>query len=591
MFVFALIAAACGDSGGGGETSTSPTAAPEPADTDTGTTEGDTGGGTTTTFAALEETEVEETEGEIRYGGQVIVGLAAETGGWRPWEDASAADSRNPLRAIFDQLVEKTAEGDVAGYLAESVVPNETLDVWTLTLRPGVVFHDGSELTAETLQIAYDEFLKEGAITSGQLSAAGVTEVRVVDDLTVEYVLSAPNAGFPDTLIFASGRVFSIEAARADPEGFAQNPVGTGPFKFVSWDPDNEIILERNENYWRTDPDGNPLPYLDRLIFRPIPDEGTRLDSLLAGNIDAMQTLRGSTIRDAQNAGDQITLYQHQGGNSGGWIFNVLQPPVDDVRVRAGLVQAVNRDALIEVLGGTGIQTASSQLFGPDSPWYSQTVADAWPEFSIADATVTLQEYVDDPARSDGLAAGSTIQIDWNCPPDPSLIAVSESVKELWEATGLVSVNLNQLEQATHIAVALGGPEDPAGPFTGDFMINCWRMGSAEDADPSSFIDAMLAPTDLSPINFTNYFNPELFGLLQQAKSVVDFDTRYGLYEQVSMILATDFPMGYAGNTATLIATKPEVVGINGWHIPSGELAHGHPNAEGRWVEVWRTDA
>ena len=143
-------------------------------------------------------------------------------------------------------------------------------------------------------------------------------------------------------------------------------------------DLDNETIVVRNPNYWMSDSDGNQLPYLDSVTFRPIPDEGTRLDSLLSGTTNAMQTLRQGTIRDARSAkedGADIVLLEFQGNNVGGGMYNLNNPPLDDVRVRRGLTHMNNQDAVIEALGGTGISLPGTQWFSPDSPWYSEKVA------------------------------------------------------------------------------------------------------------------------------------------------------------------------------------------------------------------------
>ncbi len=584
FFAFALLAVACGDSGssdnatgttattaaesggGGGDTATTTTAAPAPSTTNTPVTEAETG---------------------PVYGGTLVVATEAEAAGWAPWQDPCSAPCVNVHRALYDQLLELNSDGQIVGYAAEGIEPNADLTEWTLTLRDGIKFHDGSALNADTVVDAYNMFQKDGPITSGIYGAAGVTSVEKVDDMTVKYVLSSGNAGFPDILTGVAGRIFSVEAAKADPEGFSANPVGSGPFVFGTWDRDNKLTLTRNPDYWRTDPDGNQLPYLDELIFRPIPDETTRLQSVIAGDVDVAQTLRQSTIRDAKAEGDSLKLLLFQGNNSGGAIFNVLEPPVDDVRVRQGLAWAMDQDLLIDILGGKGISDKASQFFSPDSPWYSQKVADMFPNNDVTKAIPLLQEYVDDPNRSDGKAPGDPIEVEFNCPPDPSLIQLSQGYQQLWEGTGLVKVNLNQVEQAAHISNAVGSPDtDP--PFRGDFMINCWRVGG--QGDPAAILGPAFAPVEASPVNFTNFFDPAMFDLLNQAKATADFDARYKLYEEVMTILAEQVPVVYTGYTATALITRPNVEGIGGWHVPNGDLGQGFPNAEGRYVETFLTE-
>jgi peptide/nickel transport system substrate-binding protein len=532
----------------------------------------DDGGGEDTTSTTAEDA------GEPVPGGELIVGLEAETTGMRPWEDTCSAPCYNQMIAVYDKLFENTADGDLAGWVAESIESNDDLTEWTMTLRDGIQFSDGTPLTADTIVKMFD-VQQGGAVSSGVISSAGLETVEAVDERTVRYLLSAPNAGFPGTLSRAPlGMVFQPEAAASDPDSFNQNPIGTGPFTLVSWDRDNEMILEKNPDYWQTDEAGNQLPYLDRLVFRPIPDEGTRLDSLLADTVGAMQTLRQSTIRDARDSDGDITIHQFQGSNSGGAIFNTAMAPVDDVRVRQGLTYALNQEALIEVLGGSGISEPATQYFSPDSPWYSEEAAEAYPEFDQDRAKELLQEYVDDPERSDGKSAGEPLALEFNCPPDPSLIQLSQAYKEFWEATGLVSVTLNQFEQAAHIQNALSD----------EYMINCWRVG--DDGDPVLFLNPAFADPEASPLNFTNYVNEELQDLLAQAKSTDDLDERKQLYSDAMVILAEELPNIYTGYTAMAIASAPDVAGFASWNLPDGEEGAGIYRAEGRYHQIWRTD-
>jgi peptide/nickel transport system substrate-binding protein len=524
------------------------------------------------------DAEPSETEDDPVYGGTVIVGLEAETTGLRPWEDTCSSPCYHQMSALYDRLLETDSEGQITGGLATGIEANEDLTEFTLTLRDGVTFTDGTPLTAENVAKMF-ELQKTGAVASGVVSSAGLESVEAVDDKTVRYTLSSPNAGFPDLLTAAPlGFVFQAEAAMADPDSFNTNPIGTGPFTLVSWDRDNEMVMERNPDYWMTDLEGNQLPYLDGVSFRPIPDEGTRLDSLLAGTVDVMQTLRQSTIRDARENEGQIDLFEFQGSNSGGSIFNTAKAPVDDVRVRQGLAHSIDQAALIEILGGTDISEPATQYFSPDSPWYSEAAAEAYPDFDQEGGKQLLQSYIDDPERSDGKSPGANIELQFNCPPDPSLIQLSQAYKEFWEATGLVTVTLNQFEQAAHIQNAL----------TDEYMINCWRVGA--DADPASFLNSAFAPPDKSPVNFTNYDNPELQAILAEAKASADPDERKALYEDAMLLLAEELPNVYTGYTAMLLAAKPVVVGLNGWHVPSGELGEGVAEAHGRYHEVFRTD-
>ena len=586
LLAFGMVAAACGDSDDSSETGgTNDTTATTAAD--------DT---PETTATPTTETPVETTEAPVagpNYGGTVTVGLEAEATGLRPWEDSCSSPCYNMMVNIYDKLFEINSDFQPTGWLAIDGTPNEDFSVWTVNLREGVTFHDGTAFNAQTVA---DMFVVQqaGAQSAGPIAASGLQSVEATGEYEVTYTLGAPFSAFLAYLTRAPlGMVFEPAAATADSDGYANNPIGTGPFMMDSRDVDNETVLVRNDSYWMTDQQGNALPYLDSIAFRPIPDEGTRLSSIASGTVNAMQTLRQGTIRDARELGG-LTLYEFQGNNVGGGMFNVLAPPYDDVRVRRGLTLMNNQAAVIDALGGTGISLPGSQWFSPDSPWYSQAAADAWPEFDPAAGAASLQEYIDDPARSDGKAVGENLDVELSCPPDPTLIAAMQVIEQVWTASGLVNVTLTQFDQATHINNALGAENG----FVGTHQAHCWRWSS--DDDPSlSLNSAFAAPTPaiaeesgapFSPTNFHNYFDPEMFGNLVAAISTDDFQTRYDLYEQVNLHLAENLPVWYSGHTATLIATTDDMTGLNGWVTQEGVLGAGFPAAEGRWLYVQFTE-
>jgi len=545
------------------------------------------------------DTEVSEdtsAQGVDKYGGSISVGLEAEAVGLRPWEDSCSSPCYNIMVTLYDKLIEQDVDGQYKGFLAESFASNDDFTVWTVTLRPGVTFHNGVALTAQTVADMFP-IQQEGATSSAQIGASNLAGVEATGDLEVTYTLSRANSAFPAFLARAPlGMVFEPAAAAADIDGYSTKPIGTGPFQIETRDLDNETTVVRNESYWGVDPEGNQLPYLDSISFRPIPDEQARLDALLSGTVQAMQSLRQGTIRDARAARDggaDITLLEFQGNNVGGGMFNMAVPPYDDLRVRLGLTQMNSQDNVIEALGGTGISLPGTQWFSPDSPWWSQKVADAWPKFDFEAGVATLKGYIDDPARFDGKAAGEPIDVELSCPPDPTLIAAMQVLEQTWTASGMVNVNLTNFDQQTHINNALGADNG----FIGVHGAHCWRWSDQDD--PSNSLNPFLAPYSaevaeaaglpgvVSPLNFANYWDPQSFADAQEAITTDDFDTRFALYEDINLRIAENVPIWFSGHTATMIATESNVSGLNGWHLPSGELGIGFPAAEGRWLEVF----
>ncbi len=569
--VFAFVAASCGSDDSSSEDTT--------ANDGTETTTGDADdGGTETTTPVTAEGDVDtsavvDTDAAV-YGGTLAMGLEAEANGFRPWEDGCAEPCVNVARTFFDVLIQQNVDGEYEGYLAESFEPNEDFTEWTVTLRPDITFSNGVPLTAQTIVDMF-AIQQTGAISAGQIATFTLAGVEAVDDLTVLYTLSAPNSAFPAALnTVALGYVFEPGAAVADPVGFSTNPIGTGPFTMQSRDIDNETIVVRNPDYWRTDADGNQLPYLDQVSFRPIPDEGTRLDALISGTVNLMESRRQGTIRDAR-AESGISLYEFQGNNTGGGMFNTQVPPFDDVRVRLGLNKLNDQERVIEALGGTGISLPVTQWFSADSPWWTQEAADAYPAFDFEEGTGLLQEYIDDPARSDGKAPGEPIDAELSCPPDPTLIAAMQVIEQVWSGSGLVNVSLTQFDQATHINNAIAD----------EHRAHCWRWGT--EADPSAAINPFLTDPAESVSNFPNWLDPEALGWAEAAIQTADFEERKALYSQIMVRINEQAPVWYSGGTATVIATDEEIRGVNNWTLPSGTLGNGTPGALTFFTEMF----
>jgi peptide/nickel transport system substrate-binding protein len=500
-------------------------------------------------------------------GGEITVALEAETNSWLPGQGVFNQPGVNVAYAIYDPLMHRTEDGALEPYLAESLEPNAELTEWTLTLRPGVQFHDGTPLDAQALKTVFDDHLTApGANTAASL--AEITSLDVVDDLTAVYRLAQPNSAFPELLISPPGWPFSPTAAAAAGEDAGAEPVGTGPFRFVSWQRDSNLVVEKNEDYWQ-----EGLPHLDRITFRPIPDEDTRLASLQSGDIDVMQSLRQSSVIRAREL-DGVDNYEHLGSNSGGGTLNTSKPPFDDVRVRQALAHALDQEALIEVLGGAGVTPPTTQFYSEDSPYYSEKVAESYPAYDPEKAQELYDDYIDDPDRSDGLPVGTALSFTYSCPPDPTLNEVAQLVQSFYGALG-AQVELEQVEQATWIQKML----------TRDYDTGCTRVGA--DRDPYLVFDA--AFTD-GPLNMTAFQSPEIDEQLDVLRTTTDIDERQAAVEAIGLVINENVPNTFAGGTLTVLAARDAVKNIDGWTFPDDTVGNGAANATTMWGHVWVTD-
>ncbi len=570
LVAFTLVATACGDGNSENNTVTDNT---EPVERLYGDDDND--GATSTS--------------EAQYGGSISVALEAETDNWLPGMGQLTVNSAMTVsRTFFDPLTMLNGDDEVVPFLAESVEPNSNLDVWTVTLRDGVRFHDGSRLDAETLVWNFDTLHNiEGSNTAGTINDYGIDEVEATGALTVEYRLSSPNSGFPAALRNSLGLPVSRQSyEEMGRDAFAEAPVGTGPFVFQSWTRDDRLVVTRNDRYWRSDEDGNQLPYLDQITFFPIADEDSRYQSLAADSVQVMMTLRGSNAKqvidlaEERNYRADLTVTN----SSGSSIFNTQRPPVDDVRVRRALVAASDGDSVAFILGDDGLVPNNNQFFSPENQWYSDVAAAAYPSADGPDVDLAeelLADYIDDPDRSDGRNPGDPIEIEYACPPDPSLLEIGQLYQDLWGnlgGGGMVEISLRQVQQPELIGNALSG----------DYMINCWRSG-ADEGDPLVTFQSWFSDPSTNPLNFTNFTHPEIDEAIEELRTSTDFEVRYAAAERINVIANENSILTWATATPHVIGWRDDLNGFTSWVMPNGDPGRGTRGAIIDFSQIWQS--
>ncbi|MDE0215562.1 MAG: ABC transporter substrate-binding protein, partial [bacterium] len=261
---------------------------------------GEQGEGTSEDASAPETvaTEAPPAAPEPQYGGTLVVGLEAETtNGLNPVNAQAAVSGHILFRALYDTLTVEGDDGRIVPNLLESFTSNDDFTEWTLTLRPGLQFHDGSPADAAALKRHFEEQAK-GTLTGIFVSDWELQAIEVLDDVSIKMVFGRPYAALPSLLTSHIGYFGAPSMHDLGAEGAARNPIGTGPFMLDEWI-DNEVTrMVRNPNYWRTDAEGRQLPYLDGIDFRPIPDTDARYAALRSGDLDASSVNEGLRVDD-----------------------------------------------------------------------------------------------------------------------------------------------------------------------------------------------------------------------------------------------------------------------------------------------------
>ncbi|HAF69593.1 MAG TPA: hypothetical protein DCL16_10765 [Acidimicrobiaceae bacterium] len=521
-------------------------------------------------------------------GGSATVLLGADPTaitGWTPWDHVCAWSCRNVLDQVLETLTVVLPDGSTAPWLAEQVEPNPTMLNWTITLRKGLRFSDDQPVTAQGIKEGYEEFLKKGEVTRGLLRDARINAVTVIDEHRFMIDLAEPNPSLDVVLAGPIGRVFSVEAAMADPSGFLRSPVGTGPFTMEPWELGQSIRLLANDGYWRTGPDDKPLPYLDELVFREIRDEKERIELVQSQDADFAQSRSTLAISRARDL--ELTVVSRNEDNVGVVLFNTVQSPVDDVRVRTALQLSTNQETLIKASLGAGAGEPATQWFAPESRWWSGLAAEAWPDLDEAAAEELLVDYINDKDRSDGRPPGSKISIDLQCTDDIHLSSMIRELSRQWEATGFVEVETETVTRSGLIQRVLGSITDRPG-FSGDFVATCWRVGG--ESDPAMMFGPLFGPIRTSPLNVSNLHNESLTGFVDLLHSSANETVRQTAVEQIMLTLAEHMPMIYLSHSQSAVIGHPNTEGLGYWQLPNGEDVYGQVSGVGRWSDVWISD-
>ena len=527
-------------------------------------------------------------DSKVRIGGSATILFADDpmpVTGWTPWDHFCTWSCRNVLDQIIETLTVVLPDGSTAPWLAERVEPNPTMLNWTVTLRKDLKFSDGRPVTAQVIKDGYEEFLKTGEVTRGLLRDARINAVKILDDYRIMIDLTEPNPGLEVVLAGPIGRVFSVEAAMADPAAFLRSPVGTGPYVMTPWNIGEPVKLVANRDYWRSSPGRPPIPYLDELVFREVADEQERIEMVRSQEADFAQSRSTLAISRARSL--ELTVISRNEDNVGVVLFNTVRPPVDDVRVRQALQLAVNQEALIKASLGAGAGEPATQWFAPESRWWSGLAADAWPESDVSEAKRLLAAYVNDVERSDDRSPGSKISIDLQCTDDIHLSSMTRELKRQWEATGLVEVEMETVTRSGLLQRVLGSVTDRPG-FSGDFLATCWRVGG--ESDPAMMFAPIFGPVRTSPLNVSNLHNDSLTALVDLLHSSSIETVRQAAVEQLMLALVEQMPMIYLSHSQSALIGHPDTEGLGAWTLPSGDMVYGQVAGVGRWAEVWISD-
>ena len=413
---------------------------------------------------------------------------------------------------MFSSLVARDAHMNVIPDLAQSWdIPNPL--TYIFHLRAGVKFHDGRPLTSADVKYTFDTIIFSALKTPKRGAFKMVTSVEAPDDATVIFHLSEAYASLLTSMVSPEIGI----VPRGSGAEMAQHPIGTGPFRFVSATTDEEIVLERNENYF-----AGP-PKIERLRMRIVPDAIVRALELRKGSADAaINSLTPDMVLTlAKERG--LAATEEPGTTMAYLAFNFDDPILAKREVRQALAYATDRATIIKYLLRGQARPAQSLL--PPNHW-------------AFDADV--QQYDFDPARAETLldaagyprgADGVRLRLTLKTSTDEFTRLTSAAIADQWKRVGVV-LELRPLEFATFYTDITRG----------SFQMYTLRWVGA-NTDPDIF-EYVFGSKRIPPVgaNRGHYRNPELDILLDEARVEIDQERRKAILVRVQEIVARDEP-------------------------------------------------
>lgn len=500
-------------------------------------------------------------------GGSIVVAGEAESA--NPWTPANVnCDSFCAMRArtFYDPLIVLNEDLEVAPYLAQSVEANEDATEFTITLREGITFHDGTDFNADAamdnLNRSFTSLLIGAAVKDVAKNEDGSVKMEKIDDYTFKMFTGLdgdPNSPVPWPLfpyyLGGQGGLMASPTWLADVDagGDPTLAVGTGPFVLDSYAPGDKLVVKKNPDYWVTDENGTQLPYLDEIEFRVIPDSQVRQQALESGDVDLISTSDSLVVGTLAEAGEFTYVNQDQFSETNYILMNLTKPYLADQSVRCALSQAVDKQDLSDVVTG-GFGVVSDQMFTLGQEGYLDG-DNGTPQYDPEAAAAAIAEWE---------AANGPLTINYSTVPTASTLATANFLADAWGQIG-VDVTIDQIEQSKLISNALFG--DPAFDAFG------WRNHAGLYVDQQYFWWHSSAAADPGALalNFGRLRDPEIDSLLEQARSEFDPEVRKALAEDINRRFAEQCFTIPTTSTQWGVFYDPAVQNIGRSPLPDGD--------------------
>ena len=490
--------------------------------------------GTSSAPTAAAATPAQAAGGTVKKGGTLKAGLDGDILTLDPLTSGAYAD-REVYYNIYDTLVAFDPNLQIIPALAEKW---ETPDpkTYIFHIRQGVKFHDGTDLNADAVKFNIDRYLTDKA-SRRKAEIDTITSVDVVDTYTVKFNLKAAFAPLLPTLADRAGMILSPKVIQTlGPDALALKPVGagSGPFMFVEAVKDDHIGLARNPNYWKKDASSAPLPYLDKLTYRPITDATVLLANLKTGDLDVSYSIAAKDVAGVKS-GSELILKDVAGLGFNAISFNVTKAPFNKKELRQAVAEALDRDQINKTVYFGVNQIAQGPI--PPTSWafdanykpYGANIAKA-------------KEYLKAAGTPDGFAFELKVGSG-----SPTITQLAQLIKDQMAKAG-ITVNLVQEERTVLSNDQMGG----------NFQMLLFGWSGRPDPDGNLY---NIFHTG-GGLNYGGYSVPQVDDLLEKARAASDQSQRKDLYQQAQKLIVDDAAMAFYAFVPAYLVMQPKVQGM-----------------------------
>lgn len=435
---------------------------------------------------------------------------------------------------MFDGLLARNKDMKIAPALAEKWAVSEDGKTITFNLRKGVKFQNGEPFDADVVKFSFDRLMRPDYKSQSQGPFKGILqEVKVFDPYSVALIFSKPNPVILPYLVTTAGYFFAVPPKyikEVGEDGFVKKPIGTGPFQFVQWQKDDRLTLRANPSYW------GGKPKVDRLVLRVIPEAGTRVAALLAGEVNIITAISPDDQPKIDSSKVAAT-YRVQSTRRIYIQWNKDTKALQDVRVRQAINYAVDKAAIVKsLLGGNGYPMAAPVI-----------------SFEFG-ANTDLTPYPFDPEKAKallkqaGYGSGLSLTLDTPAGRYTKDKEVAQAVAGYLEKVG-IKTNVQVKEWATYTA-------DEQNRRLSPLSLWGWGAGGLMDADLA------LTPffTKISSRPYSVQFtDPKAEELIIAARTEMNSEKRAALYKEANRILHEQAGWLFLYNQADLYGVSKNV--------------------------------